>query len=126
MESKRPLARRAARASAGFALAGLVLFLAQYGVRLRPAGMPEVYAHALLTMAALGVCLCLLVSIGTGVGALCGVKRHGKTGIVGPAVLGLVLSGLMLVPIVKGVNDGIAAQARERQGGTVPASSPKR
>ena len=101
--------------------------MAQFLGRLWPARMPEVYAHALLTMAALGVCLCLLVSIGTGVGALCGVKRHGRTGIVGPAVLGLVLSGLMLVPIVKGVNDGIAAQARERQGATnVPASSPRR
>jgi len=60
------------------------------------------------------------VSLAMGATALFGMKRHGRQGILVPAVLGMILSGLMMIPILRGMNAGLAAQARELPG---PASA---
>lgn len=115
MDTKRPFARLAARASAGCAVGALVLFVAPSLGQGWLAGMPEAYGRTLFTLSALGLCVCLVVSLAMGVSALWGLKRHGRSGILAPALLGLILSGLMMLPILRGLNAGMSAQARESQ-----------
>lgn len=114
MDTKRPFASTAARASAGFAVGALALsVVVWYLERTGLTGVPEVYGRALVTLSALGVCACLLVSSAMGVMALCGVRTHGRPGILAPAMIGLTLSGFMLLPILLKFGADMAAQARE-------------
>lgn len=113
--------RTAARLSAGFAVGALLLFVVSVLAHGWAAGSSEVYGRAFVTLCALGVCVSLLVSLACGVAALCGLQRHGRSGILAPALLGLILTGLMLFPILRSLHSGMAAQAREP--GSVPATT---
>lgn len=107
--------------SAGFAVGALLLFVVSVLAHGWASSSSEVYGRAFVTLCALGVCVSLLVSVACGITALCGLQRHGRSGLLAPALLGLILSGLMLIPILRSLQSEMAAQAREP--GLVPATT---
>jgi len=108
METKRPLARVAAWLALWLAVAAVVLFLVPVVTRPTRAAMPAAYGLALVTLLALGVFVCLVASFLCAIVALCGVRKHGRKGILAPAVAGLVIAVLMLIPVLIGMASGFA------------------
>ena len=112
MESKRPFARVAAWLALWLAVAAVVLFLVPIVTRPTQAAMPAAYGLALVTLLALGVFVCLVASLLCAIVALWGVRKHGRKGILAPAVAGLAIAVLMLIPVLLGMASGFADSAR--------------
>jgi hypothetical protein len=112
METKRPFARVAARLALWLPVAAIVLFLVPIFIQSLRASMPEAYGISLVTLLALGVFACLVVSVLCAIVALFGVRKHGPKGILAPAVAGLVIAVLMLIPVLFGMASGFAESAR--------------
>jgi hypothetical protein len=102
METKRPFARVASWSALWFATAALILLLLVIVTAAKPpaAVQPSAFALAIPSLLALGVFACLLTAFGCGVIALCGVRKHGRNGILVPALCGLGLAVAMLVPVL--------------------------
>lgn len=126
METKRPFVRVAGWAALWCAVAALALILVPVLAKPAPAAQPSAFALALVTLSALGVFACLLAALLFGVIALCGVRKHGRQGILAPAVCGLGLALAMLVPVVWGMASGFAEHARQVKAreSRVPTVSP--
>ena len=64
----------------------------------------------------------LLIVVGflLGVIALFGMRTHGKSGILAPAIVGIIINGLFLFLIVPGLLSAIARAQQQR--GDVPPS----
>jgi len=110
------------------AFAAVVLFLVPIITQPTRASMPAAYGLALVTLFALGVFVCLVASVSCAIVALCGVRKHGRKGILAPAVTGLVISVLMLVPIGFGMASGFADASRAvqaRDGATNQPTTPR-
>ncbi|MEY2410838.1 MAG: hypothetical protein QOF48_3508 [Verrucomicrobiota bacterium] len=112
MATKRPFARVAGWAALWLSLGAAVLFLVPILTKPMQATMPAAFAMALVTLCALGVFFCVVLSVLCGVIALCGMRTHGRNGVLGPAAGGLTLAGLMLIPILAGMASGFAEHSR--------------
>jgi amino acid transporter len=112
MESKRIFARVAAWLALWLAIAAVVLFIVPIVTQPTRAAIPAAYGLAIVTLLALGVFVCLVASLLCAIVALWGVRKHGRTGILAPAVAGLVVSMLMLIPVLIGMASGFAQSAR--------------
>lgn len=126
METKRPFARVASWAAVWFAVAALVLLVVVTVAKPPAAAQPSAFALAMNSLLALGVFGCLLAAFGCGVLALCGVRKHGRNGILAPALCGLSLAVAMLVPVVWVMVSGFAQhnnQVKAREG-TPPVVAP--
>jgi hypothetical protein len=128
METKRPFACVAGWLALWLAVAAVVLFLVPMVTQPTRASMPAAYGIALITLAALGVFGCLVGSVLCAIVALVGVRKHGHTGILAPAVAGLVIAVLMLIPILLGMASGFTESARSakaRDGATNQSTTPR-
>ena len=128
METKRPFARVAAWLALWLAFAAVVLFLVPIVTQPTRAAMPAAYGLALVTLMALGVFVCLVTSVLFAIVALCGVRKHGRKGILAPAVTGLVIAVLMLIPVLLGMASGLAEASRSanaRDGATNQPIAPR-
>ncbi len=128
MESKRPFARVAAWLALWLAVAAVVLFLVPVVTRPTRAAMPAAYGLALVTLLALGVFVCLIASLLCAIVALCGVRKHGRKGIMALATAGLVIAVLMLIPVLVGMASGFAESvrpAKARDGATNRSTTPR-
>lgn len=128
METKRPFARVAAWLALWLAFAAVVLFLVPIVTQPMRASMPAAYGLALVTLLALGVFVCLVASLLCAIVALCGVRKHGRKGIMAPATAGLVIAVLMLIPVLVGMASGFAESARPaqaRDGATNQLTTPR-
>jgi len=112
MVTKRPFARVAAWLALWLAFAAVVLFLVPILTQPTRSGMPAAYGLALVTLMALGVFVCLVGSLLFALAALCGVRKHGRKGILAPATAGLVIAVLMLIPVLFGMAAGFAESSR--------------
>lgn len=112
MDTKRPFSRVAGWAAFWLAMAALVLFIVPILTRPMQTTIPAAFAMTLVTLCALGVFVCVVASVLCGVVALLGMKENGRKGTLGPAASGLMLSGLMLIPIVIGMASGFAENSR--------------
>ena len=112
MEPKRPFARVAGWVALWLALAAVGLFAVPFITRPMQNTMPAAYAMTLVTLSALGVFLCVIGSLISGIVALSGMRVHGRRGILGPAAGGLAVAGLMLIPIIMGMASGFAEHSR--------------
>jgi hypothetical protein len=130
METKRPFARVAGWAALWLSVAAVAAAVVTACLKSSQSSQPSVFAMALVSLSALAVFVCLLGSLGCGIIALWGVRKHGRQGILAPALCGLGLTVAMLVPVVWGMVSGFAEQARQvkaREGTTpVVAPSPRR
>jgi hypothetical protein len=72
------------------------------------AGRP-IGAQLIVEMIAL---LLMLVGLGSGVVALFGIRTHGRSGILAPALVGIIINGLLLSIFV---TNFVAARARALQ-----------
>jgi|GEM_PF-6732471 hypothetical protein len=111
MEPKRPFASRAGWLALWLAWAAVMLCLVPVVTKPWRASMPDAYGLTLVTLASLGVFLCLVVSVVCGVLALFGIRKHGRKGILAPALAGLVIATLMLIPVLLGMASGFAEAA---------------
>jgi hypothetical protein len=57
-----------------------------------------------------------------GIIALCGVKRHGRTGILAPAIVGVVLNGVIVLAIVAMIPMVLTARSAVRSAGAASAA----
>jgi len=112
METKRPFARVAGWLALWLAVAAVLLSLVPVITQPARAEMPAAYGLALVTLMALGVFVCLVASVLCAIVALCGVRKHGRQGILAPAVVGLVIAVLMLIPVLVGMVSGFAETSR--------------
>jgi hypothetical protein len=69
----------------------------------------QVTTRAVLDLIALGL---IVVGISCAVVALCGIRKHGTKGILGPALVGIVLNGLLLFIFITNFIAARAAHAR--------------
>jgi hypothetical protein len=128
METKRPFARVAASLALWLAFAAVVLFLIPLVTQPTRAATPSAYRLALVTLMALGVFVCLVGSVLCSLVALCGVRKHGRKGILAPAAAGLVIAVLMLIPVLLGMASGFAESsqpAKARGGVTNQSTTPR-
>ncbi len=128
METKRPFARVAAQLALWLAFAAVVLFVIPVIAQPTRAAMPTAYGLAIVTLLALGVFVCLVASVLCATVALCGVRKHGRQGILAPAVAGLVLAVLMLIPVLLGMASGFAQSSppvKAREGATNHSTIPR-
>ena len=126
METKRPFARVAAWLALWLALAAVVLFLVPLITQPTRSSLPAAYGLALVTLLALGVFVCLVASVLCATVALCGVRKHGRKGILVPALAGLAIAVLMLSPVVSGIASGFAKSSppvKARDGATNESSA---
>ena len=113
METKRSFARVAGWAALGLAVGAIAAAVVAAYFKSAQSSQPAVFAMALISLLALGAFGCLLASLLCGVIALWGVRKHGRQGILAPALCGLGLAVAMLVPVVWGMISGFAEQARQ-------------
>jgi xanthine/uracil permease len=128
METKRPFARVAASLALWLAFAAVVLFLIPLVTQPTQAATPSAYRLALATLMALGVFVCLVASVLCSLVALLGVRKHGRKDILAPAVVGLVIAVLMLIPVLFGMASGFAERspsAKARDVVTNQSSNPR-
>ena len=128
METKRPFAQVAARLALWLAFAAVVLLVIPIITQPTRAAIPAAYGLAIVTLLALGVFVCLVASVLCAIIALFGVRKHGRQGILAPAVAGLVLAVLMLIPVLLGMASGFAQSSspvKARDGATNQTTIPK-
>jgi hypothetical protein len=132
MESKRPFARRAAWFALWLAFAAVALCLVLVVTKPLRAPMPTAYELTVVSLSSLGVFLCLIVSVLYGLVALCGIRKHGRKGILAPAVTSLVIATLMLIPILLRMASEFAESSppssspvKARDGATNQAATPR-
>jgi uncharacterized BrkB/YihY/UPF0761 family membrane protein len=113
MEKKRPFARIAGWAALWLSVAAVAAAVVTAYLKSSQSSQPSVFALALISLSALAVFLCLVASLCCGFIALWGVRKHGRKGILAPALCGLGLTLAMLVPVVWGMIAGFAEQSRQ-------------
>jgi hypothetical protein len=72
-------------------------------------------AHALGMITGGSSVVLLMVGIGSGIAALCGIPRYGKQGILGRSITGLVVNGLLVVVCVAGMVVTLQKATKKRQ-----------
>jgi hypothetical protein len=112
--NRKSWAHHAALASLLAPLLIILLGITLGGIAAANSASPQT-AHTLGMITGSSSVVLLMIGIGSGVAALCGIPRYGKQGILGRSIAGLVLSGLLVVAGVAAMAVTLQKATKKRQ-----------